>query len=191
MEDNLGEVTALLAKVAAGDSQAEEELLRTVYDQLKSVAAHALRGEPRAGTLTPTSLVHEAFVRVLRGNGRAFQNRRHLFCAFGQAMWRIVVEAHRRKRVRAVEIEPDRLAGLTGLRTEEVLDLEEALSALKHEHPCEYAVAILRKILGLSIEDTARVLGTSVATVKRRWAFAKANLAHALTAAEGDGGRFK
>ncbi len=187
MNDPGGPVTQLLAQISAGDPAAEDRLLRLVYVELKSVAAQRLRREQPGSTLTPTSLMHEAYVRVFRGNGVPLQNRKHLFFAFGQAMWRIVVEHHRRKRIQGAKVDPGLIAALAGLSRDDVLDLDDALDALRREHPREHEVAILRKAVGLSIPETARVLDASVATVKRRWAFAKAKLSQHLSKGEGNG----
>lgn len=182
-----GEVTRLLARVAAGDAKAEQRLVGLVYDELKSVAARRLMDEPAPGTLTPTVLLHEAYIRVFRGNGLPLQNRRHLFFAFAQAMWRIVVERHRRKRLGRVAIDPGLFACSPPLPVDDILDLDEALNVLKAEHPREYEIAMLRKTLGLSIDDTAEVLGVSAATVKRGWAYAKAVLSRQLLRGLPDG----
>ena len=176
-----GEITALLGRVAHGEQKAEEELLRLVYDELKRVAARKLHSEKPGTTLTPTALVHESYLRVMHGNGVPLQNHRHLFFAFAQAMWRIVVERRRRRRLNLASVELDLVTFSGGeASADEVLDLDDAMEELKRHHPREYRIAVLRKGLGLGIQETATLLGTSPATVKRGWVFAKAALSRHL-----------
>jgi len=181
MDTTRGDVTRLLAQVAHGDLAAEARLVRLVYDELRSVARNKLRHVSTAGTLTPTVLVHEAYVRVFRTNGNPLRNRRHLFFAFAQAMWRIVVEHQRRKHVDRRDAGPDDLACCVLLLKEDVLDLDEALVGFRRSHPREYEILLLRKMLGFSIAHTAELLETSPATIKRGWAFAKAELSRRLS----------
>jgi len=176
-----GDITGLLVDVAAGHTDAQERLARLVYDELRAVAACKLRKQPPGTTLTPTVLVHEAYSRVVNSAGIPLQNRRHLFFAFGQAMWRIVVEYHRRKRLPIIDLDPDQLPAGSTLSTEDVLDLNGALHVLEREYPEEYEIAMMRKALGLSIEETAAVLGMSESSVKQGWALARAHLSRHLS----------
>jgi RNA polymerase sigma factor (TIGR02999 family) len=181
MDTIRGDVTRLLEQVAHGDLDAEARLVRLVYAELKSVAKNKLRRQAgKDGTLTPTVLVHEAYVRVFRGNGNPLQNRRHLFFAFAQAMWRILVEHQRRKHVDRRDAVLGDLAGCVQALKEDVLDLNEALLSFRRSHPREYEIVLLRKMLGFSIAHTAELLETSPATVKRGWAYAKAELSRSL-----------
>ena len=180
VEDTAETITALLARAESGDAAAESAAVRMVYEELRAVAANQLRrrGSP-IGSLTATALVHEAYFRVFRGAGIKPKNRRHLFFVFGQAMWRIIVERHRLKRLPQVAVDLTDLAYPTTTDAE-LLDLDQALRALADDYPLEYEAAILLKMVGLSLAETADVLDVSVATVKRRWALARAFLARLL-----------
>lgn len=182
MEAMAGEVTHLLGQVSQGNAQAEDQLVRLVYAELKSVAKNKLRSLSNGATLTPTVLVHEAYFRVFRANGIPLRNRKHLFFAFAQAMWRIVVEHQRRKHMGQTGDGLENLECYAQSVQEDVLDLDAVLIGFRLEHPREYEVLMLRKTLGFSIEETAELLDTSSATVKRDWAFAKAELSRKLNA---------
>ncbi len=176
-----GEVTRLLTQLAAGDNTAEEPLVRLIYRELHQAATGRLRTYPADGTLTPTVLIHEAFVRVFRRNrGLPIRNRRHLFFAFAQAMWRIVVEHYRRSQRRRLLRVGMALARPSPESAENLCDLNEAIQLLRVRHPREFEIAMLRKTLGLSVEETAEVLEVSPATVKRGWALAKAFISRRL-----------
>src|SRR5262245_59403124 len=93
------EITQVLQLAARGDPRAAEDLLPLVYDDLRRLAAQKMARESPGHTLTPTSLVHEAYLRVAGGGGaQDWANRRHFFAAAAEAMRRILVENARRKR---------------------------------------------------------------------------------------------
>src|SRR6516164_9475135 len=121
----MSEVTRILERVEHGDGKAAEELLPLVYDELRKLAAHKMAAEPSGQTLQATSLVHEAWLRVIGQNQQRWENRAHFFIAASEAMRRILVERARRRKaakhggglervdLEAVELpieaEPDRL----------------------------------------------------------------------------------
>lgn len=179
-EGDPGTLTRLLAELQSGNSEAEERLVRVIYDELRALAASKLRGRRRGDTLSPTVLVHEAYLRVLRANAVPPQNRRHLFFAFARAMWQIIVEGERRRKIRDAKQPEATDTDFTPSFDEDIGRLDSAMQALRAEHPFEYEVTLLRKILGFSIPDTATLLQASEATVKRGWAFAKAELSRNL-----------
>ena len=176
-----GNNTRLLDRMQRGEAQAEEVLVRLIYADLRRTARAKLRSFPPGSTLTPTVLVHEAFARVLRAHEVRLVNRRHLFFAFGQAMWRIIVEDRRRKRLPRMIVDAASLGALVSMSDREVQELDSAMRSLQQSCPHEYSVAVYRKILGMSIPETATLLNISPATVKRRWSLAKAVLAAHLT----------
>jgi RNA polymerase sigma factor (TIGR02999 family) len=173
------DVTLLLDTLEPGDPHAAAELLQLIYDDLRRLAAHRLAQEEPGHTLEPTALVHEAYLRLVGdAPDRSWDGRSHFFAAAAEAMRRILVENARKKRSlkrggdRARESlkEPELLAPEP---REDVLALDEALTALAASDRAAADVVQLRYFGGLSVADTARVLGVSERTVKRVWAFAR------------------
>jgi RNA polymerase sigma factor (TIGR02999 family) len=173
-----GEVTRLLEAAGGGDRRALDALYEQVYGELRQMAASGMRKERGGHTLQPTALVNEAFLR-LNPAGAAWDNRRHFFGAAAQAMRRILVDHARQKYAekRGAGLERITLSDLDVSAPEEDLDVlavNDALTALAEEDPRLADVVNLRFFAGMSIEDTARALDTSPATVKRDWVFARA-----------------
>jgi RNA polymerase sigma factor (TIGR02999 family) len=174
-----GEVTRLLDDVSAGRSEALSELLAYVYGELRRRAASYLRRERAGHTLQPTALVHEAWIRLVDQREVRWQNRAHFFAIAAQAMRRILVD-HARSRHRAkrgsgatkVTLLED--SARTPERAIDLLALDEALERLARRDPQLARVVELRFFGGLSVEETAEVLGCSASTVKRDWATARA-----------------
>lgn len=131
--------------------------------------------------MQPTSLVHEAWIRL---GGGAFENRSHFFSAAAEAMRRILVEGARRKMAEKrgggeaehLPIDEVEIIGMA-VKEEETLAVHEALDALASEHPRKAELVKLRYFVGLSMDEIADVLGISVATAHREWAFARVWLA--------------
>lgn len=175
-----GNITSLLTKVNAGHPGAEEALFGQVYTELHRMASAAWRNVPPSDTLQPTALVHEMYVRLFRDRELSWDSRRHFFMAAARAMHDILVEQARRhgalkrgghlKRRSLTGAEPSELA----LQADEVLALDEAVTALSREHPDAARVLTLRTFGGLTHEEIADLIGMSKVTVRRRWAFAKA-----------------
>ena len=171
------EVTRLLDAAGGGDRHALSRLYEQVYGELRIMAAAGMRGERSGHTLQPTALVNEAYLRLVPG-GR-FENRRHFFGAAAQAMRRILVDHARQKSAekRGAGLARITLSDLDVAAPEENLDVlavHEALERLAESDPRLGELVNLRFFAGLSIEDTARALDISPATVKRDWAFARA-----------------
>ncbi|MBL9149765.1 MAG: sigma-70 family RNA polymerase sigma factor [Phycisphaerae bacterium] len=185
------DVTRLLDAAGAGDARASAELLPLVYEELQALARSFMAKEGAAHTLQPTALVHEAYLRLV-GDGSTWDNRGHFFVAAATAMRRILIDRarqrHRLKRGgnrRRVELADAALA--TEPESEDLLALEQALARLEAKDPRKGQVVMLRYFAGLSNEETATVLGVSLATVKNDWAFARAWLHRELSADDGDG----
>jgi RNA polymerase sigma factor (TIGR02999 family) len=186
MEKQSGqEVTALLKEWAAGDRAALERLMPIVYGELHRLAAIQLRGERRNHTLQPTALVNEAYLRLIGQRSVSWANRAHFFAIAAQTMRRVLVD-HARKRA-AAKRNPgtvclDLGASGTGAadRAPELLALDTALTDLEKLDPRQARVVELRFFAGLSVEETAEVVGISTATVKREWATARAFLQHEI-----------
>jgi RNA polymerase sigma factor (TIGR02999 family) len=162
--------------------QPAAELLPAVYVELRRLAAGLTSGLPPGQTLQPTALVHEAYLRLVRNRDPGWEGRRHFFGAAARAMREILIEQARRKdahkrggRARRVEL----AEGLALIEppAEDVLALDEAIQQLQAEKPHLAEVVQLRYYTGLSVEETAVVVGRSVSTVTREWRFARAWLA--------------
>jgi RNA polymerase sigma factor (TIGR02999 family) len=179
-------VTRILAAIEQGDPHAAQQLLPLVYDELRKLAAARMAAERAGQTLQPTALVHEAYLRLVGGEERAWDSRGHFFAAAAEAMRRIVVEnARRKKRARhgggreRVEIE---LADLpTRMPPDDLLAVDEALARLEQIDPVKARLVNLRYFAGLTIEQAAEALNISRTTAHRYWTFARAWLHQQMT----------
>jgi RNA polymerase sigma factor (TIGR02999 family) len=156
-----------------------EELLPLVYQELRRLAAGYLRRERAGHTLQPTALVHEAYLRMVDQTQVRWQNRAHFFGVAAQMMRRILVDharsQHAEKRGGDVQkLSLDENIDVSGDRASELVALDEALERLAEIDPQKSRVVELRFFGGLSVEETAEVLGVSAPTVKRHWRLAKA-----------------
>ncbi|MCB1555591.1 MAG: sigma-70 family RNA polymerase sigma factor [Xanthomonadales bacterium] len=189
MVDETQDVTALLRAVGDDEAGASDRLLPLVYDELRKLA-HARMRHEGPQTLQPTALVHEAYLRLVRGDP-SWENRGHFFAAAAEAMRRILVERARRagrlrhggadERVSLdAEDVADPGAGPDDARGAELLAIDQALEKLE-EHDVRMArVVKLRYFVGLSLEETAQSLGLTLRTVSRDWVAAKAWLRRAV-----------
>ena len=177
----MSDVTRLLQRWNAGDTGAMPELLAAVYDELRRVADRVMRLERGDHTLQPTALVNELYVKFAGLRELRLENRRHFYGAAAEAMRRILVDyarvskAQKRGGDKAVRVPLDAVPeGQLALRRDVDFErLDEALTALRVIAPARAAVVDLRYFAGLSIEETAEVLGLSRATVVRHWTFAR------------------
>lgn len=184
-----GDVTRSLRAMGAGESHAAADLLKLVYEDLRRIARAKMRDEPAGHTLQPTALVHEAWLRL---GDAGFENRGHFFGAAAEAMRRLLVERARRRQcekrgkgaehcdVDVLEIAAPAAGG------DELLAVHEVLDRLAAQDPRKAAVVKLRYFVGLDFEETAEVLGVSVITAKRDWAYARAWLIREIRADLGD-----
>ena len=178
-------VTRLLRAWGEGDAKAGDRLMPLVYAELRKRAAAYLRRERPGHTLQPTALVHEAYLRMAGQDRAAWKNRAQFFGVAACMMRRILVDharalnmAKRAGRLINVELQDDHaVVAAPGI---DVLALDEALTRLAAFDARKTAVAELRFFSGLSVEETAQVLGVSVATVEREWQVARAWLYSAL-----------
>lgn len=179
-----GEVSGLLSRWRGGDESALQSLLPLVYAELQRLARRYLRGERSGHTLQPTALVHEAWMR-LQGDDRPLQNRQHFYAIAAHLMRQVLVDHARAKHARKrgggalrVELDP---AVPAEQGAPELLALHEALEALERLDPRKARVIELRFFAGLSIEETAEVLGVSAPLVVKDTRLARAWLHRALT----------
>jgi RNA polymerase sigma factor (TIGR02999 family) len=150
------------------------------------MADHYLRGEDSGHSLQPTALVHEAYLRLIDQTKVEWHNRAHFFGVAAQMMRRILIDhakaKHRVKRGgSAVRVELDENANFTHERAAELLALDDALHALARLDERKSRIVELRYFGGLTVEETAQVLGISDKTVMRDWSLAKAWLFRELT----------
>lgn len=181
------QVTQLLAAVSNGDGFAADRLMRLVYDELHRIAHALMVREDRRGGLQTTLVVNEACLKLMPSNGAALpENRRQLFGYFANAMRQFLVEnARNRNRLKrgggqlpaALSEDPMML----GKDPVEVLAVDEALRELRERDPQKARIVELRYFTGLSVDETAEMLGISARQVDKEWQFARAWLHRALS----------
>ena len=188
-ESSPNEITEQLIAWSKGDEAALEQLIPAVYQELRRMADHYLRGEDTGHSLQPTALVHEAYLRLIDQTKVEWQNRAQFFGVAAQMMRRILIDhakaKHRVKRGgTAIKVMLDENANFTQERASELLALDDALQSLAKMDERKSRIVELRYFGGLTVEETAQVLGISDKTVMRDWNLAKAWLYRELTANE-------
>ncbi len=181
----MSDVTRILDRVQKGETQAAEELLPLVYEELRKLAAHRMAREPHGQTLQATALVHEAYLRLVEPGQQRWESRGHFFAAAAEAMRRILVDNARRKLrpkhggdQQRLDVDQLEIAVETDL--EKLLLVHECLDRLAAEDPVKAEVVKLKFFVGLSHADVATALGISEKTVNRHWRYAKAWLYHEI-----------
>ncbi len=150
-----------------------------IYNELHRLAAHFMRGERSGRTLQTTALVHEAYLKLIDVNNVDWQHRAHFFAVAAQVMRHVLLDRARR-RVAAkrggegVKLNLDEAADVGTARAREVIQLDDALTALATMEPRKAKVIELRFFAGLTVEETAEVLRVSPDTVVRDWRMARA-----------------
>jgi RNA polymerase sigma factor (TIGR02999 family) len=184
----MNEITQILSALQRGDSCLGEQLIPLVYQELRQMAARQLVGERAEHTLSPTALVHEAYLRLVGPQSESVQwnSRRHFFTAAAEAMRRILVESARRKR--AIKRGGDRgrvpldEANIGGpQRASDLVALDEALSRLEEQQPQLAKLVKLRFFAGLTMAQSAEALDIPLRTAERNWTYAKAWLLEAIS----------
>lgn len=173
------DLTQLLAESSRGGKPALDRLMPVVYEELKRLAGKYLRREGGDATLEPTSLVHEAYLRMVDQNRASWQDRTHFFRVAAQVMRRVLVDHYRTRRAKkrgggGLKVTLASEAAAEPVRELDVLALDRALSALGRLDREQTTIVELRFFAGLTVEETAQALGISPATVKREWAMARA-----------------
>jgi RNA polymerase sigma factor (TIGR02999 family) len=172
-------VTRLLLAWSGGDAGARDALLPLVYHELRRVARHHLRHERPGHTLQPTALVNEAYLKLVGLSRVKWQDRAHFFAVAARLMRRILVDhargraAAKRGGVRTAMTLDDAVA-FSREPDLDVVALDAALARLAELDPRQERIVELRFFSGLEVDETARVLGISTATVKREWRTARA-----------------
>ena len=184
----MDDINHLLDTLQEGDPVAADQLLVLVCSELRRLAAAKMAREAPGQTLQPTALVHEAWLR-LGGDGQHWENRAHFFGAAAEAMRRILVESARRKLrekrgggVEHVDVDEIEIAAPMP-NNDELLAVHEALDRLAVLDARKAELVKLRYFAGLSFEETAEVLGISVPTAHRDWAYARAWLHQEISGA--------
>ncbi len=186
MSQPVSAVTQLLDAAAQGDAAAVNRLWSTVYEELHGLARAQLAREGPACSLQSTSLVNEAYLRLIGDGHVEWANRRHFFSAAAKAMRRICVDdARRRERLKrgSGQAPGTLLEDPPAARQDpaEVLAIDEVLQKLEQADPRRAELVMLRYFAGLSIDETAAALGVSARTVDTEWRFAKAWLHRELS----------
>jgi len=183
------DVGGLLRAWSSGDSTALDRLTPIVYDELRRLARYYLRGERQDHSLQTTALVHEAYLRLVDHTRMEWQDRAHFFAVSARVMRRILVDHARRRNVkrgrglRRVSLDQATIVG--GDRPADLAALDDALTSLAERDPRKAQVVEMRFFGGLSVEESAEVLGVSPVTVMREWRTAKAWLYRELASGGG------
>lgn len=181
-----GEITGIPADWREGDHEALDRLLPLIYTELHHLARRHLGRERKDHSMQPSSLVQEAFLRLLPRADAGWRNRAHFFAVASQVMRHILVdyarERHRTKRGgAAVHIPVDAAVVLSSDQVEEIVAVDLALQRLANTDKRKAKVFEMRFFGGLSVEETAEVLGVAPNTVIRDWNFARAWLRRELS----------
>ena len=193
-DDAHPELTRLLQACARGESAALGRVIELVYPELRQIAARHLRLERRHHTLQPTALVNEAYLRLAQRAGAPFQDRTHFFAVAAHVVRAVLVD-HARSRlavkrgVNPVVVQLQESSAQVPAPAVDLLDLDDALSALEALDPQQSRIVELRHFAGLSIDETADVLGISPSSVKRDWLAAKTWIRRHMSRVAGPHGR--
>ena len=170
-------ISQLLADWANRDPAAREQLVPIVYEELRRLAHHHMRGERAGHTLQTTALVNEVYLRLAGIDGLRWRDRAHFFAMAATLMRRVLVDyARQRGRekrgagISVISLDENAVAAQPAV---DIVALDEALARLAAVDPQQSRVVELRFFAGLSVDETAEALGISPATVKRDWATAK------------------
>lgn len=179
MDPDAGNVTALLAELTKGNEEAADKLIPLVYAELRRLASSYMRKERSDHTLQATALVHEAYLKLIEQRAVTWQSRAHFFGIAAQVMRRILVD-HARGHLRDKRgggerpVPIDEALVFAPAQSHQLVKLDEALNRLAQLDPRQGKIVELRFFGGLTVEETAEVLGISPKTVKRDWSIAKA-----------------
>lgn len=173
------EITVLLNEISSGRTDAFDDLLPLVYDQLKRLAHHRLTREYNPSTLATTGLVHEAYLKLVRNPDRVnWKDRNHFYAVASRAMRQVLVgRAIARKAIKrgsdSEHVSVDDVVPMSDARAAELIALDEGLKELARINPRVAQVVDLRYFGGFSISEAAEILGVSDATVNRDWRVAR------------------
>jgi RNA polymerase sigma-70 factor, ECF subfamily len=181
MNQDPGEVTRLLRRLPSGNSEDSARLIELIYLELRAMAGRCMRRERPNHTLQATVLVHEAYLR-LAGEGIEWQSRAHFFGIAARVMRRVLLDYARehnslKRGGKAAQVTLEDRLLVTEDRLDDILVLDKSLAKLAAVDAEQCRLVELRFFAGLTVEETAEIMGISTATVKREWSHAKAWLA--------------
>lgn len=189
-ERSSGEITRLLREASSGNRAAFDRLVPLVYDELHRIADNRLRSEASGHTLTPTALVHEAYLQLVAQDRTEWHSRSHFFAIAAQVMRRILINYAKMKQalkrgegVTHVDLAAAEHLGalaITDRQSDELLALDDALTQLRAFNPEGADVVEYHFFGGLGFREIAEVMGVSEVTTRRRWTAARAWLRGAL-----------
>ena len=180
------DVTRILNAIEQGDEKAADRLLPLVYEELRRLAAHKMSHESPGQTLQATALVHEAYIRLVGEEAQNWGSSTHFFSAAAEAMRRILVDNARRKQ-RLKRGGGRQKLGLEDAEitiegySDDLIALDEALAKLASADKVKADLVKLRYFAGLTLGQTANILGLSQTTAKRHWTYARAWLYRQIT----------
>jgi len=173
----MNDLTHILNQAEGGNAPAE--LLPLVYEELRKLARAKMANELPGQTLQPTALVHEAYLRLVGNDPKAWANRAHFFAAAAEAMRRILIDRARRRNAARhgagqphVRLDGFEIAAPTD--DPELLAIHEVLEKFATIEPLKAELVKLKYFAGLATDEAAVILGISPATAKRNWAYARA-----------------
>jgi RNA polymerase sigma-70 factor (ECF subfamily) len=180
------QVTQLLVAWGGGDQAARDELMPLVYEELRRLAHQCIRRERPGHTLQTSALLNEAYLRLVDQKNIQWQDRAHFFGIAARLMRQVLVDYARKRRYAkrggdAHRVSLDEAMIVSEERAADVVALDDALKGLAEIDPRQSQIVELRFFGGLSIDETAEVLGVSPGTVMRDWTLAKAWLRRAVT----------
>jgi RNA polymerase sigma-70 factor (ECF subfamily) len=183
--DPVEDITALLVAWGRGDDAALQQLMPLVHHELHEIARRCMKGERPGHTLQPTALVNEAFVRLVDVRRVSWKNRTHFLAMSARLMRRVLVDFARSRHYQkrgggAMQVSLDEAHGISTQRGQDLVALDEALSALSAIDERKARVIEMRFFGGLTVEETAAVLDVSRDTVLRDWRLARAWLMREL-----------
>lgn len=185
----MNDITLLLNSANQGEALSANELLSLVYEELRRVAVAKMASEAPGQTLQPTALVHEAWLRLSGDEQRQWNDRSHFFATASEAMRRILVDNARRKRAARHGGGQQRVAmpelGSAMVESDDkMLAVNDALEKFAEQEPQKAELVKLRYFVGMTTAEAAEVLGVSIPTADRHWAYARAWLAREIREAE-------
>jgi RNA polymerase sigma-70 factor (ECF subfamily) len=181
------DITELIADVRRGDDAAAEDLFRRVYRELRQIAAHYMRRERQDHTLQATALVHEAYLRMLKERDVSYENRSHFFGVAANVMRRILVDharAHRagKRGGRYMKVALEDAPAIAVENCDYIIEVDRALERLATLDARQAQIVELRFFAGLSVEQTADIIGVTPRTIVREWRVARGWLQRELAA---------
>ncbi len=194
MDSQVSETTQLLLAWAEGDAAALDVLAPRIYQELHRLAVNFMKREREEPILQATALVHEVYLKLIDVQNVALEGKAHFFAICAQMMRRILVDAARKRAasrhgggLERMQLADVAVLNLSQPNDKQLIALNDALVTLAQGDPRKARVVELRYFGGLSVEDTASVLGVSVETVTRDWRLARGWLLTQMRGAEGAG----